>query len=332
VARVVADAFKPLRQMVEDKGIQAEVGEAFAIQPTSSATPEVLFGLPEVAGLPDVQVWNDPTAPARDPLFIWQPAIVRHLMQSQVTGENVWLGGERGTGKTQTVMQFAALTGRSFTRINFHKYTSAEEYLGAGALREGSTCFEAGDFLKAYTRAGSVILLDEITNADAGELAPLNALLEPNAEVNIGGTVWKRAQGVLIFGADNTLGNGDASGRYAGTRQMNAALLDRFARAVSFTFLPREVERQALMNHTGCKAVLADRVLDVIDVCRTQLKTGALVDAPSLRQAIAFIRALPFHGVADAWQATIASKQPIEGAVELAAIYNTHVNPKAFAV
>jgi hypothetical protein len=332
VTRAVADAFKPLKQMVEDKGLQAEVGEAFAIHPTGEADPVDLFNQTDVEGLPAVQLWNDPTAPARDPLFVWQPAIIRHLLQSQLTGENLWLGGEKGTGKTQTVMQFAALTGRSFTRINFHKYTTAEEYFGAGALKNGDTCFEAGDFLKAYTRAGSVILLDEITNADAGELAPLNALLEPNAEVNIGGKVWKRAEGVLIFGADNTLGNGDASGRYAGTRQMNAALLDRFARAVHFNFLPRAVERQALMNHTGCALGLANAVLDVVDVCRAQLQTGALVDAPSLRQAIAFIRALPFHGVRDAWLTTIASKQPIEGAVELEAIYVSHVSTKSFNV
>lgn len=332
VARVVADAFKPLREMVEDKGLAGEVAEVFAIAPTETISPATLFKLPEVAGLPDAVIYNDATAPATDPLFVWQPAIVRHLMQSQVTGENVWLGGEKGTGKTQTVMQFAALTGRSFTRINFHKYTTAEEYLGAGALKEGNTCFEAGDFLKAYTRAGSVILLDEISNADAGELAPLNALLEPNAAVNIGGKVWRRAEGVLIFGADNTLGNGDASGRYAGVRQMNAALLDRFARSVSFAFLPREVERQALMNHTKCTAKLADTVLNVVDICRKQLQTGALVDAPSLRQAIAFIRALPFHGVRDAWLTTIASKQPIEGAIELEAIYTAHVNTKSFTV
>jgi hypothetical protein len=73
-------------------------------------------------------------------------------------------------------------------------------------------------------------------------------------------------------------------------------------------------------------------VLDVIDVCRKQLQSGALVDAPSLRQAIAFIRALPFHGVRDAWLTTIASKQPIEGAVELEAIYQTQVNAKNFTV
>lgn len=331
VARVVADAFKPLRELVDEKGLAEVVADKYANHVIKTVDAGQLFGVSDVV-LPPVDIWNSPDAPAIDPLFIWQAPIVRHLVQSQVTGENCWLGGEKGTGKTQTCMQFAAITGRPFTRINFHKYTTAEEYLGSAALVNGNTVFEAGDFLKAYTTAGSVILLDEITNADPAELAPLNALLEPNARVNIGGQVWQRAAGVLVFGADNTLGSGDASGRYAGVRQMNAALLDRFARSIHFGFLPRDTERQALMNHTGCTQKLADHVLDVVDVCRQKLAEGALVDAPSLRQAIAFIKALHFHALPDAWNCTIASKQPIEGAIELAGIYAAHVNPDNFII
>jgi MoxR-like ATPase len=184
----------------------------------------------------------------------------------------------------------------------------------------GATEFVPGDFLVAFTTPGAVILLDEISNADPANLAVLNALLEPHSRVNIGGRVWSRAAGVLVLGADNTLGNGDDSGRYAGTRSMNSSLLDRFARVLPFKYLPEDTEVQALMRHTGCTEKLARHVVKAINVARAKVDSGDIVDAPSLRQLVAFIRALELLTVREAWDTTIAAKQPAESAMALEAI------------
>jgi MoxR-like ATPase len=96
-------------------------------------------------------------------------------------------GGTRAQGKSETARQFAAYTGRSFVRINFHKFTTTEDYVGAIGLEDGQTVFKQGDFLKAFTSPSTVILLDEVTNADAGELATLNGFLRPNSAVTYGG-------------------------------------------------------------------------------------------------------------------------------------------------
>jgi MoxR-like ATPase len=128
-----------------------------------------------------VDIWNHSETPAVDPNFIWSKEILQHLLLSQNTGESLWFGGEKGTGKSETARQFAARTGRGYTRINFHKYSTAADYLGDKSLHNGSTGFECGDFLKAWAVPSTVILLDEITNCPAGELAPLNGLLEPNS-------------------------------------------------------------------------------------------------------------------------------------------------------
>lgn len=323
VRQRIDEAFGPFKSAVEGAGAQQAVADLASAFPAETACAVDLFG---VGGDLPVEVWSAADAPATDPCYIWQEGLLRHLLQSQATGENLWLGGEKGSGKTQAVQQFAARTRRPFTRINFHKTSAAEEFIGSLGLVNGATEFVPGPFLRAFTNPGAVILLDEITNCHEGELAYLNALLEPGAAVTIGGRVWSRAPGVLIVAADNTLGNGDASGRYAGTRAMNASLLDRFARAVPVTFLPRDVEVNALQKHTGCSPALADLVVDVMQACRAKVTTGDLIDAPSIRQAVAFIRALRFHPVADAWATTIAAKQPAEGMVALQAIYTSHVN------
>jgi MoxR-like ATPase len=324
VAKVVADAFKPFEQAVKAAGAQAVVADLASARVVDTKTCAEAFGVDVVdaKGNPlTVDIWNDPSAPAIDPHFIWTADILQHLILSQDTGESVWFGGPKGTGKSETARQFAAVTGRAFKRINFHKYTSAEDYIGAVGLENGQTVFKRGDFLAAFTHPSTVILLDEVTNADPGELAPLNGFLEPNSAVSFGGSVQTRAPGVLVFAADNTLGNGDDSGRYAGTRQMNSALVDRFSRVVQFDYLPIDSEVEALVRHTQCHPKLALHILEAVRVARSQVQTGEVIDAPSIRSVIAFIRALRVLPVDKAWATTIAARQPAESLPGLSAIY-----------
>jgi MoxR-like ATPase len=324
VAKVVADAFKPFEQAVKAAGAQAVVADLASVRVVNTLTCTVAFGVEVLDAKGNdltVDIWNDPSAPAVDPHFIWTHDILQHLILSQDTGENVWFGGPKGTGKSETARQFAAVTGRAFKRINFHKYTSAEDYIGAVGLENGQTVFKRGDFLSAFTHPSTVILLDEVTNADPGELAPLNGFLEPNSAVSFGGSVQTRAPGVLVFAADNTLGNGDDSGRYAGTRQMNSALVDRFARVLSFEYLYIDAEVEAVVRHTGCNPKLAHHILSAVKVARSQVQTGEVIDAPSIRSVIAFIRALRVLPIDKAWATTIAARQPAESLPGLSAIY-----------
>jgi MoxR-like ATPase len=329
VTKVVSDAFKPFEQAVKAAGAQAVVADLASVRVVETKECVDVFGV-DARDIMDnplmVDVWNDPSAPAIDPHFIWTPEILEHLILSQDSGESIWFGGPKGTGKSETARQFAARTGRAFKRINFHKYTSAEDYIGAVGLENGQTVFKRGDFLTAFTHPSTVILLDEVTNADPGELAPLNGFLEPNSAVSFGGAVQTRAPGVLVFAADNTLGNGDDTGRYAGTRQMNSALVDRFARVVQFDYLPIDSEVEALVRHTGCNPKLALHVLEAVGVARAKVQTGEVIDAPSIRSVIAFIRALRVLEVDKAWATTIAARQPAESLPGLSAIYASCIN------
>lgn len=333
IQSTVEQALGPIVKAAKaDKAVAAKV-KAAAKAPEMRTVAEVFgIALNDIKGNPlRVEYWADPDAPAIDPTYIWQESILRALVIGSQTGTNVWLGGEKGTGKTQAAMQWAARTGRAFTRINFHKYTSAEEYLGATGLVNGQTQFVPGAFLSAYTRPGSIVLLDEVTNADPGELAPLNGALERGTpRVNIGGQEWARAPGVMVIAADNTLTNGDASGRYAGTRVMNSALADRFGYVVPVTWLPADQEIDALVRLTGCQRKLASLVVSMLGACRSKAATGDLVDAPSIRSAISWIEAMPALGVRAAWDIAVAARQPSESAVALEALYVAQVSEDAF--
>jgi MoxR-like ATPase len=149
--------------------------------------------------------------------------------------------------------------------------------------------------------------------------------------VNFGGQPQRRAQGVLIFAADNTLTNGDTSGRYSGTRQMNSSLADRFSHVVQFEFLSRDQEVEALVRHTGCHQALATHVVKAINAARAKVDTGDIIDAPSIRSALAFIRGLSVLSVDQAWHSAITSRQPAESRAALDAIKAAYINQNDIA-
>ena len=334
VASAIAKAFKPFVQSVKDAKAEVVVGNAVKATVVDRKSALDVFGIDvrNAKGNPlMVDIWDAQDAPSIDPNFVWQEGILKHLLLSQTTGENVWFGGQKGTGKSETARQFAARTGRSYTRINFHKYTTADDYAGAVGLENGATVFKKGAFLEAFTSPSTIVLLDEISMADAGELATLNGFLEPNSPVNYGGFVHRRAQGVLVFAADNTMTNGDTSGRYAKTQSMNSALADRFARVIEFKYLSKEQEVHALTLHTGCQKQLAEHVVNAISAARAKVSTGDVIDAPSIRSALAFIRALDVLDVDEAWESTITSRQPEESRTALDAIKAAYINASVLA-
>ena len=329
VTDAVANAFKPFQAAVVAAGAQEAVGSMVSVTKTGREAAQGVFGM-AVTNAAGYQLYadlfNDPSAPAVDPCFVWTEGILKHLLLSQATGENLWFGGEKGTGKSETVRQFAAKTGRGYTRINFNKFTTAEDFIGSVGLENGDTVFKVGDFLKAFTTPASLILLDEITNADPAILAVLNGFLEANSAVNYGGQVWRRAPDVLVFAADNTMTNGDESGRYAGTRTMNSALADRFARLVAFKHMTIDVEIEAVVRHTGCKPALAGHVLKAVHACRAKVESGDIVDAPSIRSVMAFVRSVAVLGVDEAWAAAIGHRQPSESATAIASIKAAYID------
>jgi len=329
ITAAVAAGFGSFKRQIEDAGLQQVAADTVSVRVIDRKSAYQIFGMDllDHKGNPlMIDLYDHPAAPAIDPNFIWTEPVLRHLLVSQGTGENLWFGGAKGAGKTETARQFAARTGRGFTRINFHKYTTADDYLGSTGLQNGNTNFVDGDFLLAYSCPSTVILLDEISNAAPGELAPLNALLEPNTSVTIGSKVRTKAAGVLIIVADNTLTTGDQSGRYAGTQEMNSALADRFARIVKFTNLNENDETDAVVRHTGCDPRLANCIVKTVNIIRSKVDTGEIVDAPSIRQIIALIRSMPLLGLDEAWETCIGNRQPDESALALQAIKTACLN------
>jgi MoxR-like ATPase/outer membrane murein-binding lipoprotein Lpp len=326
--QAVEDAWGPIRAAAEANSTQAQVLAQVA-GPTGRASALDVFGIDARDARGRALMfftWAD-TAPPVDACHIWTEQTLRMLALAESTGRNAWLAGPAGVGKSQTVQQYAARTGRAFERFQMHKLAGVDDFLGTVGLKGGDTQFQPGPILRAFTTPGSVCLIDEPATGSPAVMAVLNGLLEPgHPRISHGEKVYTRATGNLFFGADNSNGQGDTGGRFAGVQQMNTATMDRFSFVVPLSYLDPADEAAALVRHTGCTQTMADHVIQAFALARSKVETGDLIDPPTFRQAIGFVQACSVLPVAQAWQVTIAARQPTESQVALAAIYSAAID------
>jgi len=326
--QAVADAWAPVRAAAEANGTESDV-RAQVAGPAGRASALDVFGIDarDARGRPLMfSTWAD-TAPPVDACHIWTEPVLRMLALAEATGRNAWLAGPAGVGKSQTVQQYAARTGRAFERFQMHKLAGVDDFCGAVGIKGGDTVFQPGPILRAFTTPGAVCLIDEPATGSPAVMAVLNGLLEPGQpRISHGEKVYTRATGTLFFGADNSNGQGDTGGRFAGVQQMNTATMDRFSFVVPLTYLDPSDEAAALVLHTGCTQKMADHVIQAFTMARAKVETGDLIDPPTFRQAIAFTQACSVLPPSEAWRVTIAARQPMESQVALAAIYSAAID------
>lgn len=201
-----------------------------------------------------VSLYDDPRSPTLTPNWVWfNPDRVKLLLWALENQRNVFLTGGAGTGKTETVKNICALTGRRLVRINLDNDISRLDLFGGYSVTKGSTRWEDGVFTDALRTPGTLILLDEVTFGRASNLAALQAVLENDGHLVIPetGEVVKAADGVCIWAADNTNGRGDQTGLFADTRELNHAFLDRFAATIEFAPLDPGTLTRVLVKTTG---------------------------------------------------------------------------------
>ena len=284
-----------------------------------------------------VAVGNDADAPALVDDYIFNPI---HLHQSLIAlddplPDNVWLAGERGTGKSEFVTQIAARLRRRLFRINFDEALERADFIGGNSIESGSVVWKAGIVTQAIRHPGALVLLDEIGFARAQSLAALHALCErsPHRAITISETGERIgvASHVAFFCADNSNGHGDSSGNFAGVREQNSAFIDRFSYTLYFDYLPQDDEINLIVNRTGITVDAARIIVGFANVAREKARAGLLTQPPSLRQLFAWARSvrkgLPVN---QAFKNAIINKFPADCAVELVGVYTSHISESEF--
>lgn len=280
-----------------------------------------------------VDVWNDVDAPARVDDYVFNP---QHLHQALIAlddplPDNVWLAGERGTGKTEFVAQIASRLGRRLFRVNFDEAIERAEFIGGNTIKDGNVVWKEGIITQAIQHTGAIILLDEIGFARAQNLAVLHALCErsPHRSIVIAETGVRIpvASHVVFFGADNSNGHGDSTGNFAGVRDQNTAFLDRFSFTLRFEYLPQDDEIALVTNRTGLPHDASKVLVTFANTAREKARAGLLTQPPSLRQLFAWARAIQKGvPVAIAFENAIVNKFPQDCESELRGIFSATID------
>lgn len=299
----VTSAFSAFRKTASVEAVEEIAG---ALAPTThEALAEDIFGgdacrYPGVdfRDLP-VQVWGDRLAPAVVADYVFQP---EHLHQALLAlddpllPDNCWLAGERGTGKTEFVLQIAARLQRRCVRVNFDEAVERADFIGGNTIENGTVKWSAGAIAKAIQHPGAIILLDEIGFARAGSIAVLHSLCERSPHraltINETGQSIPVAPGVVFFCCDNSNGHGNTSGNFEDVRAQNSAFIDRFSFTLRFDYLRADKEAKLISTRTGLSAAAAEIIVGFATVARQKASAGLLTQPPSLRQLFALARAV----------------------------------------
>ena len=285
----------------------------------------------------EVAVWSDPDAPEVVDDYIFSP---EHLHQALVAlddplPDNIWLAGERGTGKTEFVTQLAARLGRRLYRINFDEALERADFIGGNTIENGNVVWKPGIVVQAIQHPGAIVLFDELGFARAQALATLHALCERshNRSITISetGQRFRVAPHVVFFAADNSNGHGDQSGNFAGVREQNTAFIDRFSFTVRFEYLRPDDEARLIVARTGLSVAASEMIVKLAGVAREKARAGLLTQPPSLRQLFAWARAVK-KGVPVniAYRNAVINKFPADCESELLGVFTASINVNEF--
>jgi MoxR-like ATPase len=333
----VAKVFAPFKQDTAPE-VLAEVAArlpSFRLERAGDIFPVTAYGNVDFGDL-QVGIWSDPETPALVDDYVFNPA---HLHQALIAlddqlPDNVWLAGERGTGKTEFVTQLAARLQRKLVRVNFDEALERADFIGANTISGGDVVWAEGIITKAIQHPGALVLLDEVGFARAQSISVLHALTERSVHraltIAETGARIPVASHVAFFAADNSNGHGD-SGNFAGVREQNSAFLDRFGFTLRFEYLPAVDEAALIVKRTGLTPKAAGILVDFAGAARQQASQGLLTQPPSLRQLFAWARAVAKGLPVDiAFKNAVINKFPSDCEAELLALYAAKVDEVEF--
>lgn len=177
----------------------------------------------------------------------------------------VLLIGETGTGKTSLVRHLAYSTDNAFVRVNHNGGTTIEDIVGRWVINsKGETEWIDGILIMAMKK-GYWFLADEINAAGAEINFVYHSLLDDDGRVILaekGNEVVIPHKNFRFFGAMNP------PTEYAGTKELNKALMSRFMVA-KIDFPAPKVEQKVLVDRTGVDADTAERMVRFAGEIRT---------------------------------------------------------------
>ena len=141
-------------------------------------------------------------------------------MAAVLEGENLLLAGPKATGKNVLAENLAFIFGRPVYNVSFHVNTNSGDLIGTDTFVDNEVKLRKGTIYQCAQEGGFGIL-DEINMAKNDAVSVLHATLDHRRRIDIPG--YNR---ILLHPATRFIGTMNYG--YAGTRELNEALVSRF--------------------------------------------------------------------------------------------------------
>lgn len=197
----------------------------------------------------EIEVNQNPSAyiPNGSKDFIDHSNILKDIAIGVRDNLPVLIIGESGTGKTSAIRYLAEKTSNGLRRINLNGGTTADELVGRQLLNEKGTIWTDGILTDAM-RKGEWVVLDEINAALPEVLFVLQSIMDDDGYLVLNEKddreIVKKHPNFRLFATCNPP-------EYAGTKEMNEALLSRFPICISAEFPTQTKELEIIKHHLG---------------------------------------------------------------------------------
>jgi hypothetical protein len=172
------------------------------------------------------------------------------IIDDVLAGNNVYLIGEAGGGKTYTAEVVAGLLKRERTTINCSQYTSPTEIVGGQTING----YQKGKLIDAWEN-GKVLILDEMPRLDPNTAGLFNDALAksskttPAEKAKINSTNPKeppvaRNNDFALIATGNVYPNTPPPPQYKANNQQDLSLLDRFSGSVYYTAYSQSLDQE----------------------------------------------------------------------------------------
>lgn len=188
--------------------------------------------------------------------------------------------GETGTGKTTAIKALAKANNKDLIRVNLSGSTGQDELLGKWLANEKGLYWQNGEIIRAMLN-GSWLVLDEINASLPEVLFILHSLLDDDRQITLkekNGEVITPHKDFRIFATMNP------PAEYAGTKELNKALLSRFPIVLNIEYSTKESD--IITNQTGLEKEQADKLVVIAKEIRQAKEVGAISLTASTRDII----------------------------------------------
>ena len=222
----------------------------------------------------------------RPKFYYYGTEVWKMALSALLAGENLLLVGPKACGKNVLAENLAAVFGRPAWDVSFYLNTDAASLMGTDTFKNGEVTLRKGPVYQCAEQGGFGIL-DEINMAKNESLAVLHAALDFRRIIDVPGYDRIALSPCTRFIATMNYG-------YAGTRELNEALVSRFM-VINMPIISGEnLEKLLKTQHPHLKDFYARQLSELFQEIRrkcesSEVSTKAL-DLRGLLAAVSLVK------------------------------------------